>query len=424
MNYQETVDYLYSCLPDFQRVGNVALNNKLDKITAFSERIGNPHTKFKSVHVAGTNGKGSSSHMLSAILQSSGYKTGLYTSPHLKSFTERIRIDGQQISEDAVVLFVEKYKALIDEIQPSFFEMTVAMAFEYFAEENVDVAVIEVGLGGRLDATNIIEPLVSLITNISSDHVSILGNSLEEIAGEKAGIIKENVPVVISETQEDILHVFNNRAEGLNAPVYFADKLISLKDQGVVEGKRQYLYNSLKIDSALTGLYQTKNIKGVLQVALLLKQTGFDIPDKAIQEGISEVVNLTGLKGRWQILSESPALVCDTGHNEAGIKEVLTQINYTPHKHLFMILGMVSDKEVDKILMLLPKDATYIFCQPKINRAMPAYELNFKAKSLGLNSFTCLDVNLAIQEAKNRASASDLIFVGGSNFVVAEIKAL
>jgi dihydrofolate synthase / folylpolyglutamate synthase len=430
LNYQETLDYLYNSLPMFHRVGPAAFKNSLDNIIKLCAALNNPHYKFKSIHVGGTNGKGSCSHMLAAILQSAGYKTGLYTSPHLKSFRERIRINGQEISEEEVTEFVNNNKEHFDTIKPSFFEMTCAMAFDHFARQEVDFAVVEVGLGGRLDSTNIILPEVCLITNISYDHQQLLGETLELIAIEKAGIIKTNVPVVISEFQEEVFDVFIDKALEKNCPLGFAPFKFRVEDWKRENGKLKLniFDNNGKrfygLPCGLTGNYQIKNIPGVLTVINVLRSKEFMIPDEAIIEGMDRVVEITGLKGRWQTLNEKPLMICDTAHNEAGISTVVHQIRNIPHKKLHIIFGTVSDKETDKILDLLPKEAYYYFCQAKIPRALEASALEASAQKFSLKGTVIPDVNEAIKTALSKASPDDLIFIGGSNFVVAEIENL
>jgi dihydrofolate synthase / folylpolyglutamate synthase len=424
LSYQEVLDYLYKNLPMYQRVGAVAYKADLNNTIALCDALGNPQNKFRSIHVAGTNGKGSSSHMLAAILQSAGYKTGLYTSPHLKEFTERIKINGQEVEQGFVVDFVNTIKPSIEKIKPSFFEITVAMAFEYFAKQKVDIAVIEVGLGGRLDSTNVITPLVSLITNISWDHKEILGDTLPKIAFEKAGIIKKNIPVVISERQKEVDFVFQEKAKAANSSVIFASDELKVMDQG----NGNFIVRSSGIDSDyqldLKGSYQRKNLSGVLTTINILRDMGLIISDNAVKFGLSSTITLTGLKGRWQKLNDKPLIVCDTGHNEAGVQEVLSQIGKQKFDKLHVVWGMVNDKDITAILKLLPGNATYYFCQAKIPRAMPAQELMIKANEFGLHGIVVNDVNEAIMKAKQSCSESDMIFIGGSTFVVAEINNL
>ncbi len=424
-SYQQTLDYLYETLPMFHRIGAAAYRNDLKNTIALCEALGTPYQKFVSIHVAGTNGKGSTSHMLAAILQSAGYKTGLYTSPHLKEFTERIRINGVEIEKDFVVQFVDKLTPLLEEIQPSFFETTVGMAFDYFAFHKVDVAVIEVGLGGRLDSTNVITPVLSVITNISFDHKDLLGDTLPKIAAEKAGIIKPGVPVVVSERQAAVEHVFVMKAKETTSDILFASDHIRLEDRG--EAFDVYEDHKLQLKELvmqLKGHYQRKNLPGVLAAVGRLQRLGFSIPEDAIRKGVGEVISLTGLKGRWQTLRTSPLTICDTGHNPDGITEVMTQVKSIPYHSLHMVFGVVKEKELGEVLRLLPRDATYYFCQAKIPRALDANLLADAAAAAGLSGIVVPDVNEALQLASGRASEDDLIFVGGSTYVVAEIDGL
>ncbi|HCW07879.1 MAG TPA: dihydrofolate synthase [Cytophagales bacterium] len=423
-SYRENLNYLYERLPMFQRVGAAAYKQDLTNTLALCEALGNPRFKFKSIHVAGTNGKGSSSHMLAAVLQTAGYKTGLYTSPHLKEFTERIKINGQEVSRDFVVDFVKRITPAIEKIQPSFFETTVAMALDYFAQEQVDIAVIEVGLGGRLDSTNVITPEVSLITNISWDHADLLGDTLQKIASEKAGIIKPNVPVIISERQENIDDVFIVKSKATGSPILFAEEMCEVSSLGDGNFEVSIQNQKKKYTLDLQGQYQKKNLAGVLAVIEELKKKGFEVSDENIAQGLKNTIPLTGLKGRWQKLSDSPLIVCDTGHNEAGIREVLDQISKQKFSQLHMVWGMVKDKDVSKILSQLSTSARYYFCQAKIPRAMNADELKMKASEYGLQGEAIADVNQALHKAKQNASADDMIFIGGSTFVVAEIEGL
>jgi dihydrofolate synthase / folylpolyglutamate synthase len=430
MTYEQTIEYLYEKLPVFHRIGKKAYKADLSNTLALCEHLDNPHQKFKSIHIAGTNGKGSSSHYLAAILQSAGYRTGLYTSPHLKSFTERIRINGETIPESEVVAFVENNQDFIEELKPSFFELSVGMAFEYFAKEEVDIAVIEVGLGGRLDSTNVITPLLSVVTNISFDHTDILGDTLPKIAFEKAGIIKPEIPVVISERNAETESVFIEKAKLENAPIYFAadyyqiDKIEQKAFHLEVEINDISENSILKVSSQLMGEYQTKNIVGVLKSIDLLNSLGFTISQNQLLAGFSKVVDLTGLKGRWQTLSESPKVLCDTAHNIGGITQVLGNLQKMNFHKLWMILGFVSDKDISTILSMLPTDANYIFCQANIQRALSANDLLEKATRYNLNGKAIADVNEAIAYVKNEADSNDFVYVGGSTFVVAEINIL
>ena len=403
MNYQETLSWMFNRLPMFQTQGKNALNNKLDNILTFTSALGNPQTKFKSLHIAGTNGKGSSSSMLASILQEAGYKVGLYTSPHLKDFRERIKIDGKEIPEDYVVNFISENKSFLEKHSLSFFEMTVGMAFSYFAEEKVDIAVIEVGLGGRFDSTNIITPEVSLITNISKDHTDILGDTLPKIAFEKAGIIKQNVPIVISEYQEETAPVFTARAKEIKAPIIFTN----------------HIETSLTTD--LQGAYQEKNIKGVIAVTELLIHQGWDITPENIAQGLLHVVHNTNLKGRWQTLGSCPTIVCDTGHNVGGLTYVMEQLKKQTYTHLHIVVGFVKEKDVNSVLELFPKEATYYFCSPAIARGLNVDTLKEIATTKGLQGERYSSVAEALNAAKAQALPTDFIFVGGSTFVVAEV---
>ena len=420
-SYQQTLNYLYETLPMFQRIGAAAYKDNLDNTIALCKTLGNPERKFKSIHIAGTNGKGSSSHMLAAILQTAGYKTGLYTSPHLKEFTERIKINGEDASHSFIIDFVHRMKPVLEEIKPSFFETTVAMAFEYFAQQKVDVAVIEVGLGGRLDSTNVITPEVSLITNISWDHANLLGDTLQKIAAEKAGIIKPNIPVVISERQPELESVFTEKAAKENSPIIFASDDYRLFTMGNGQFAFSHYEEEIAYQLQLKGDYQQMNLAGVLATVEALKKKGFKISQESISEGLRNTITLTQLKGRWQKLGDRPLVVCDTGHNEAGIKEVLKQINKEKFKDLHIVWGMVNDKDPGRVLALLPKNAHYYFCQAKIPRAMNAGELREKAKAFGLLGEVIEDINKAIDHARKNCSPDDMIFIGGSTFVVAEI---
>ncbi len=422
--YKETLDYLYRALPIFQRIGAAAYKADLSNTIALCTALGNPQNNFKSIHIAGTNGKGSTSHMLAAILQSSGYKTGLYTSPHLKEFTERIRINGIEVSQDFVVDFTNRLQPVIEKVQPSFFELTVAMAFEYFSREAVDIAVIEVGLGGRLDSTNVITPELSVITNISYDHKDLLGDTLEKIAAEKAGIIKPGVPVVVSQRQPEVEQVFIATAKAKRAEILFASDYIALRPVGKIFSVLIDGTPIFNIDPELKGNYQQWNIPGVIASINELRKIGYAVPDVAMQEGIARAATLTGLKGRWQTISTSPLTICDTGHNQAGIAAVLQQIHDTPHRHLHFVFGVVKDKDITDILKMLPKDATYYFCQAKIPRAMEAGSLKEMAIREGLRGEVISDVNLAVIAATRAAASDDLVFIGGSTFVVAEVDGL
>lgn len=423
--YAQVIDYLYSRLPMFTRDGASAYKKDLDRTIALCEAIDNPQNKFKTIHVAGTNGKGSSSHMLAAILAQAGYKTGLYTSPHLVDFRERIRVDGELINEQFVIDYVNQQQELIEEVKPSFFEATVALAFDYFASQHVDIAIIEVGLGGRLDSTNIIHPEVCLITNIGMDHMNLLGDTLEEITAEKAGIIKPNTPVVISETNSVTAPIFNRKAADESAPIIFADQHIC-----ATRISKDSLHQNIQIHTAsiqteyaldLTGSYQLKNIVGVLAVVNELRKQDFVIAENAISYALANVQSLTGLQGRWQTISTDPLIICDTGHNEDGIKEVIKNLNDVDYNKLHIVIGAMQDKDLDHMLPYLPNDGIYYFSNPNMPRAMKASDLALKASKYNLVGDVCGDVSEALSAAKLAYQPGDLIFVGGSNFVVAEV---
>lgn len=426
MNYNQTLDYLYSRLPMFQRVGAAAYKADLNNTIAVCKELGNPQNKLQCIHVAGTNGKGSTSHMLAAVLQKAGYKVGLYTSPHMVDFRERIKVNGKLIPKEYVVEFVEKHQVKFENIEPSFFEWTVGLAFDYFLAREVDVAVIEVGLGGRLDSTNVITPLVSVITNIGFDHMNLLGDTLTKIGIEKAGIIKERIPVVVSQYQPEVAPIFNDKAKQLKSPITYGDKIYKVlsfaknKEGLSVEVLNKKSNVALNYQLDLGGIYQTKNILGVLTSLEEIVKAGFVVSEENIKDGLKQVVKLTGLSGRWQNLNEKPLVICDTGHNEDGIKEVLKNIEATPHKNLHMVIGMVNDKEATKVLSLLPKSAVYYFTKASIPRALNENELATQAKALGLKGETYATVKEAIDAAKKKAKTNDLIFVGGSTFVVAD----
>lgn len=444
MTYKQTLELLYQQLPVFQRIGLSAYKADLTNTISLCNLVKNPQCTFKSIHIAGTNGKGSTSHMLASVLQSAGYKTGLYTSPHLKDFRERIRINGKKISKKNVIEFVTQHWPEVKNINPSFFEMTTALCFDYFAKEKVDIAVIETGLGGRLDCTNVITPELSVITNIGYDHTNILGETLQKIAIEKAGIIKSSVPVVIGQTQNEVKSIFIEKAKENNSKIYFSDERYSpsplthslaQKSTGLFPSKGkgalfhsqaisilkdgELFFENLQLD--LIGKYQLKNILTVLQSIEILKEKGFEIPEKSIRKGIANTVKQTGLLGRWQILSEKPLAICDTGHNVDGIKEVCEQLKTYSFRQLHFVLGMVNDKNPEPILELLPKDAIYYFCKANIPRGLDAQELQQKAFGFGLKGNLFSSVQDAYHSAKNAAQTNDLIFIGGSTFVVAEV---
>ncbi len=429
MNYQETLDYLFNALPMFQRVGASAFKKDLGNTIALCDHLGQPQRQFKSIHVAGTNGKGSTSHAICSVLMEAGYKVGLYTSPHLKSFTERVKINGKEIPEQEVIDFVAENQSFLNALKPSFFEMTVGMAFWYFAKQNIDIAVVEVGMGGRLDSTNIIQPEVSVITNIGYDHMEFLGDTLEKIAREKAGIIKKHVPVVIGHRQQETTAVYEEIAGMNQAPLLFAEESFQVTDKGETsENKRHFFIQSEKgnfeIKLDLMGNYQQKNLPAILKTIAVLQELNFKITEKQVFTGLENVISNTGLKGRWQVLDREPWIICDTGHNKDGIKEIIDQISQYTYNQLYMIIGMVRDKEITEILRIFPKDAFYIFCQASIPRAMPAQDLLEKAGEFDLEGILVKDVNEAISWAKEKSKKDDFIFIGGSTFVVAEIKGL
>jgi len=427
MNYQETLDWMFAQLPMFQRKGQAAYKANLDNTLKLDAYFGHPHKSFKTVHVAGTNGKGSVSHFLASCLQEAGYKVGLYTSPHLKDFRERININGEHVSEQFVIDFIGDNEQLFSEIRPSFFEMTVAMAFNYFAQEEVDYAIIETGLGGRLDSTNIILPELSVITNISLDHTALLGDSLSQIALEKAGIIKAGIPVVVGEYQEEIASVFINKSEETSSQIRFADKELRVENSVASLKERAldiYRGNELRIKSlrsSLVGVYQEKNIITVLIALDNLRHSLEKLSDENILSGFKNVVKNTGMLGRWQILNEKPIIVCDTAHNEAGVKCVLEQLKSVAYNKLHIVFGMVNDKSIEMILSMMPKDATYYFTKASIPRALDENELERIAIKCDLYGKTYPDVTTAVVAAKEAAGEDDLIYIGGSTFIVAEV---
>ena len=427
MNYKETTDWLFSQLPMFHRIGKSAYKADLNTTKLLDKHFGYPHRNFLSIHIAGTNGKGSVSSMLAAVLQQAGYKTGLYTSPHLVDFRERIRVNGEMIPKKEVVAFVEEHKALFEEVKPSFFEMTVAMAFDYFSRQDVEVAVVEAGLGGRLDSTNIIDPVISVITNISFDHMDLLGETLEKIAGEKAGIIKAGIPVVIGEKDRATRKVFEDKAAELGSPVYFANDYFQVPWSVISRENRQYFsvmkgrnpaYPELFSDQL--GLVQRKNLPVVLEVLELLKMKNWHITDDDIHTGISTVGRLTGFRGRWEIIGDNPRTVADTGHNIDGVKQVVFQIANSRYRNLHIVYGAVNDKEIDNILQVLPKEARYYFTQAAIPRALDVKVLAAKAAFYGLNGTIHEKVTDALTTARKLAASDDLVVVTGSTYVVAE----
>lgn len=427
MNYQQTINYLFTRLPMFSRIGAAAIRKDLTNTYALCKELGNPHTKFKSVHIAGTNGKGSTSHMLAAVLQKAGYKTGLYTSPHLHDFRERIRINGVMIPEESVIDFTQRVQPLIDNIEPSFFEITVAMAFDYFAREKVDIAIIEVGLGGRLDSTNVITPELSVITNIGFDHMNLLGNTLAAIAGEKAGIIKKNIPVVIGEYLPETKTVFEKIAAEQSAPIYFSGtpRYVSDWKYGknhstvTVVNKANDDHEIYQLD--LPGYYQNKNLLTVLESVQQLQEKGWRITRQQVKEGLAQAKKLTGLHGRWELIHTRPDIILDVAHNEDGIEQLLIQLEMADHHQLHLIIGMVKDKEVEKVLALLPKEAIYYFTQAQIPRALDKDKLSSMALAIGLRGKSYSNVNAAMKAARSNAQADDLILVCGSVFIVAEV---
>jgi len=429
MNYEETLAYLFAQLPMFSRIGSAAYKADLNNTIVLCDSLNNPQNNFKSIHVAGTNGKGSTSHMLAAMLQQQGYKTGLYTSPHIKNFRERIRINGVPISKEFVIDFTEKTKSLCTEIKPSFFELTVAMAFEYFSENKVDIAVIETGLGGRLDSTNIIHPILSVITNIGMDHTNLLGNTLELIAFEKAGIIKENTPVIIGAYLPQTKNVFDSKASEMNVTPIYADDLYEV--QKVNSNKNLTTYNvtdkstlhSEIFELDLAGVYQMKNLKTVLAAEKMLHQLGFYISNENEKHALANVKKLTGMLGRWDVVGHSPTVIHDVGHNKDGISEIIKQLKqeYTNSQYHF-VLGFVNDKDISEVLALFPKDASYYFTNAHIPRALPFDALQSMANEIGLLGNGFDDVNMAIQTAKNNSKQDDVIVVCGSFFIIAEIE--
>jgi dihydrofolate synthase / folylpolyglutamate synthase len=428
MTYKETTDYLYGLLPAFHRIGKAAYKGDLNNTAELDSYFGHPHKKFRTIHVAGTNGKGSVSHMLASILQEAGFRTSLYTSPHLRDFRERIRVNGQMISEEEVISFVGKHDGAVRRISPSFFELTVAMAFDFFARMETEVAVVEVGMGGRLDSTNIITPELSVITNIGHDHMEFLGDTLEAVAGEKAGIIKEGVPVVIGETQPETGDVFPVKAAEMNAPISYADRefLCTLGILNASKGVREYALQDLvtgmttRGTTPLGGLAQQKNIQTVA-AAVNIISAPFGLTREHFINGIAKVITNTGLMGRWQVLSCSPLIVCDTGHNREGLEYVVRQISLTPKKRLHMVIGFVKDKDLSLVLPLLPRNATYYFTRASVPRALDEKILMSEAVKYGLSGASYGNVALALEAARASAAADDMIFIGGSTYVVAEI---
>lgn len=427
MNYRETTEWMFAKVPMYQRVGADAYKPGLENIRAFFEVLGNPQDRLKAVHVAGTNGKGSCSHSIASVFQEAGYKTGLYTSPHLRDFRERIRVNGEMITKEAVVDFIGNYKEFIENKGLTFFEMATGMAFDFFRKEKVDVAVIEVGMGGRLDATNIIRPELSIITNISLDHVRFLGDTLEKIAFEKAGIIKEDIPVVIGETQNETKQVFIGKAEETNSPIYFADTTIDCEkiytnniDCQSFDIWKGSVALFKDLHYPLLGICQKKNLATTICALDVLKDK-FDLPDEAVRNGLANLVKNTHLQGRWQVLDRRPLVIADTGHNVGGIKETVLQFGELSFRKLHIVIGMVNDKDVGGVLSLLPLNAEYYFCKADTPRGLDAQTLADKAFSIGLRGTVFESVRQAYNSALNKAHPDDVVFIGGSNFVVAEI---
>lgn len=427
MTYLDTVNYLYSLLPAYHRIGKAAYKGNLDNTLELDACFGHPHTKFRTVHVAGTNGKGSVSHMIASVMQEAGYRTGLYTSPHLKDFRERIKVNGEMMSEEEVVTFVRVHDELIRRVQPSFFELTVAMAFDYFKRMKVDVAVIEVGMGGRLDSTNIITPELSVITNIGHDHMEFLGDTLAAVAGEKAGIIKDGIPVVIGETQAETKNVFSERAEMYHAPLTFADRVFRCRLAHFYSNSamRRFSLTDLRDgimmtgDTPLGGLAQQRNLQSVAAAVDALS-VSFGLSREHFLRGVSEVIVNTGLMGRWQVLSRSPLTVCDTGHNKEGLEYVVRQIRATPKHALHMVIGFVNDKDLASVLPLLPQEGIYYFTKASVQRALDERVLMAEAGKYGLAGACYATVAAALGAARIAAGPKDMIFIGGSTFVVAD----
>ena len=423
MTYQETIEYLFNSTPLFQNVGKDAYKEGLENTLKLDEYFGYPHRTFKTIHVAGTNGKGSCSHTLAAILQSAGYKVGLYTSPHLVDFRERIRVNGEVISKEYVIDFVEQHRSFFEPLHPSFFELTTAMAFNWFAVQKVDVAVIEVGLGGRLDCTNIIRPDLCVITNISFDHIQFLGDTLAKIASEKAGIIKPKIPVVIGEIHPETEFIFVNKSDLESAPIHFAQRESSVK-KAIFTPEGGITYHTTEyplLKGQLGGYCQVKNTQTILTAVRILQEKGYHIEKEHVYQGFAEVCLLTGLMGRWQILQEQPKMFCDTGHNKAGIEYIVKQLSAQEYRQLHIVLGMVNDKDISGVLAMLPKEATYYFTKASVSRALSEEKVKELAQQAGLQGNTYPNVEEAVQAACSEAHPDDLIFVGGSTFIVADL---
>jgi dihydrofolate synthase / folylpolyglutamate synthase len=423
MDYKQTLNYLFSALPMYQRIGQAAYKADLKTTVSIDKYFEHPHKNFKSIHIAGTNGKGSVSHMIASVMQEAGYKTGLYTSPHLKDFRERIKVNGQMISQDYVVDFVKKNKRIFEDLEASFFEMSVALAFKYFSDCKVEFAIIETGMGGRLDSTNIIKPILSIITNIGLDHTKFLGNTITEIASEKAGIIKQNIPVIIGETQSNSKPVFENVASKMNSDIFFADSDITI----------EYLCKNLKynifrlipenktFELDLKGNYQAKNLTTVIKSLDIMQKCGIKVSEDNIKNGLKNVINNTGLKGRWQVLNTTPLTICDIGHNVEGVSYIVEQILQQKFNKLRIIWGMVNDKDISQILQILPQNAYYYFTQAQIPRALPAEVIYNEAIKYGLQGEVIQNVEQAYNQAVLNSKKEDMIFIGGSTFVVSEI---
>lgn len=428
MTYKEVTDYLFASIPSFQQIGNGAYKPGLERIEQFCNALGNPQKTYLVIHVAGTNGKGSVSHTIASVLQAAGYHTGLFTSPHLKDFRERIKVDGQMIGEQDVVRFVEHNKTEMEQLELSFFEMSAALAFKYFEECGVEVAVIETGLGGRLDATNIVRPVLSIITNIGLEHTALLGDTIAKIAGEKAGIIKPHTPVVIGESDDESSPVFEAKAAAEEAPICFADRCFECTDQHPTgSGRSMYTLRSTEngserqLEMDLQGFCQRKNIVTVYTaISILQRYSPLSISNRALRDGCRDAAFSTGLMGRWQTLDYKPFTVCDTGHNAHGLKDVVEQISRQKYNRLFMVVGFVSDKDLTKIIPLMPREATYIFTQSSVARALPVSQLKSKFEEYGITGTAVAGVKNAIAAARAMASADDMIFVGGSTFTVAD----
>lgn len=423
MNYSETLKYLYSSVPVFQHTGASAYKPGLNTSIALDNYLGNPHRAYKTIHVAGTNGKGSTSHLLAAVLQQSGYKVGLYTSPHLVDFRERIRVNGEKIKEEYVIDFVARHRSCFETLHPSFFELTMSMAFDYFRASQVDVAVIEVGLGGRLDSTNIITPELSVITNISLDHIQFLGDTVEKIAAEKAGIIKKHIPVIIGEARGEVRKVFEEKACRMEAPILFAEEEDVLRNSRITYGEARWEYQSTdygQLQGELGGMVQVQNTRTVLTALRKLKELKFSISSTAVQTAFAQVVELTGLMGRWQQIQTYPRIVCDTAHNIGGIEYIVRQLEKEMYNKLHFILGMVNDKDINGVLSLLPVNACYYFTKASVARAFPEKDLAYLASAYNLQGNTYPCVPEALKAAKANAGKDDFIYIGGSTFIVAD----